>query len=420
MTPNRFNARVAVASLATASAGLSVVIISLGKLLLIVTALFVLLRGKQATAEDASWQRMWTPRLILVVLFAFSASLLWTSAPMAQALGALGKYGKFLVIPALLMLLRTRREASFALAAFMGAQAFLLISAWLLYFHMPVVWATSRMAKTSYAVFSSYLDQGIMSAVVAALFWHLKALAPNRALFYAAIAMSLVALGNVFIVFTGRTGQLAGLAMVSLAVFWALPKRYRLASLVVPLLIVLLTLSLGEVPQRFLVAKTEVSAYLAKPASAPTTSSGVRLYFWRTSIEAIAEKPLTGSGVGSWATEYNKIERLKNPDFKALDVGSNPHQEFLIWGVQLGVGGVLLLMAFLGAVALDLLKMEPSIARAGQSVLVALVVSCLFNASLYDAYIGDFFCLSLGVLLAYGFRSRDVSRWKESQIMSVD
>jgi hypothetical protein len=29
-------------------------------------------------------------------------------------------------------------------------------------------------------------------------------------------------------------------------------------------------------------------------------------------------------------------------------------------------------------------------------------VACLFNASIYDALIGDFFCVSIGLLLALG------------------
>lgn len=423
MTIPRFNARLAAVCLATASAGLSVVIISLAKVWLLITALVVLLRNKQAAVKEAPLQKMWTPRLVLVIVFAFAASLLWTSAPMSLALGAMGKYGKFLVIPALLVLIRTSREATWALAAFLGAQAFLLISSWLLYFHLPVIWATSRTAQTSYAVFSSYLDQGIMSAVVAAVFWHLKTLAPNRSLFYASVVMSLLALGNVFIVFTGRTGHLVGVAMMSLAIFWALPKRYRFASLLVPPLIFLLVFfSFDKVAQRFSAIKTDVSAYSAGIGAA--TSADNRLDFWVGSLEAIAEKPFGGTGVGSWATEYNRIQGLKNSAFKNLGNRAegnhgNPHQEFLLWGVQLGVGGIVLLLAFLGAVMLDLLKMAPPVARAGQSVLAALVVSCLFNSSLYDAYIGDFFCLSLGVLLAYGIRSRDVPRRQESRIMTL-
>lgn len=400
---SRFNVRLTAAVLAAVSVGLSVAIISLAKVFLVLTALGVLLLKRQPAVEDAPLQKLWTPKLVLVIIFAFAASLIWTSAPMSHALVALGKYGKFLVIPALLVLIRTPREASLALAAFVGAQAFLLISSWLLYFHVPVVWATSNLAKTSYAVFSSYLDQGIMSAVIAAIFWHLKTLAPNRPLFYAAIAMSLLALGNVFIVFVGRTGHLVGVVMLSLAIFWALPRRYRLASLLVPPLIFLLVfLSFDKVAQRFLAVKTELSAYSIKPEV--VTSSGVRLSFWKTSVEAIAENPLVGSGVGSWVTEYNRIERLNGPGYKEMGARShgNPHQEFLLWGVQLGVGGIFLLMAFLGAVMLDLHKMDLPVARAGQSVLVALVLSCLLNSSLSDAYIGDFFCLSLGVLLVYG------------------
>ena len=138
------------------------------------------------------------------------------------------------------------------------------------------------------------------------------------------------------------------------------------------------------------------------------TSSGVRLSFWKTSLEAIAEKPLVGSGVGSWATEYNRIKRSDSAVHMDLGVGSNPHQEFLLWGVQLGVGGILLLLALLGAVLHDLKKMPVPVARAGQSVVAALVLSCLLNSSIYDAYIGDFFCLSLGVLLTFGLRSRDL------------
>ena len=289
MIPNRFNTRVAVASLAAASAGLSVVIISLSKILLVITALVVLLRGKPLTEEDASWQRMWTPRAVLAIVFVFALSLLWTSAPMDQALGAMGKYGKFLVIPALLVLIRTHREATWALAAFLGGQAFLLISSWLLYFHLPVVWATSNMAKDYYAVFSSNLDQGIMSAVVAALFWHLRTLAPNRTLFYFSIAMSLLALGNVFFLFIGRTGHLVGVAMISMAIFWALPRRYRLATILVPPLLLLVAIfSFDKVAQRFSFTKTEISQYSAGVGAATSTDN--RLDFWIGSAEAIVAK----------------------------------------------------------------------------------------------------------------------------------
>jgi O-antigen ligase len=401
--------RLGLVCLAAASAGLSLVIISISKVLLVIAVLPALLSGRRPVSEGVPLQKMWAPLLATVVVFVFAASLFWTVAPIDQALGALGKYGKFLVIPALLVLIRTKREAGYALACFLGAQAFLLISSWLLYFHVPVVWATSNMALGNYAVFSSYLDQGIMSAVVAAVFWHLKALAPNKTLFYAAMAIALLALATVFVVFIGRTGQAVALAMVSLAVFWELPRRWRIAAfLVPPLLFLVAVFTVDKVAQRLDFTKTEISQYSAGAGAATSTDN--RLDFWRGSAEAILEKPLVGSGLGGWTTTYNRIQKLKYPTHKDLNPGGNPHQEFLLWGVQLGIGGIVLLLALLSASLLDLRKMDTPVARAGQSVLLALVIACLFNSSLYDAYIGDFFCLSLGLLLAYGARSRGESQ----------
>lgn len=73
-----------------------------------------------------------------------------------------------------------------------------------------------------------------------------------------------------------------------------------------------------------------------------------------------------------------------------------------MWGVQLGVPGILLFCALLIAVWRDSLAMETNHARATQSALLALAIACAFNASIYDALIGDFFCVLVGLLLASG------------------
>lgn len=407
---NSQHLRLGLISFVAASAGLSLAIISVGKFLLLVSVLVMLLvRPKRASTDGLALQKMWTLWLAIAVVTAYAFSLLWTTAPMQQALAALGKYGKFLIFPALLVLIRTRQEASVALVAFLGAQMFLLLSSWMLYFHVPVPWATSVLAKISYSVFSSYLDQGIISAAMAAVFWHLRAFAPNNRIRALAVFMAVAAAGNVFVVFIGRTGHLVGVAMISLVVFWALPRKFRPAVLIIPPLIFMIAFfSFDKVALRFSSVKTELSAYSAKPET--VTSSGVRLSFWKTTAGMISEKPVLGYGAGSWATEYNRVDRRDNPAHTDLDRGSNPHQEFLLWGTQLGLGGIVLLAGFLFSVMRDLRRMEPPLAKAGLSVLLALVISCFLNSSLYDAYIGDFFCISLAVLLAFGARrQRDSS-----------
>ena len=94
-----------------------------------------------------------TPTAVLLALLAFALSLLWTVAPQFEALGALAKYGKLMNIVLLLLLVRNRREALYALAAFVIAQTFLLTSSWLLFAHLPVPWATSDIDGAAQCVF---------------------------------------------------------------------------------------------------------------------------------------------------------------------------------------------------------------------------------------------------------------------------
>ena len=389
--------------IAAASVGLSMAIISISKFLLLMCGLAILLFDSQARSTYKSVLNAHTPVAILVVLLSFAASLLWTLAPQADALGSMAKYGKLLLVVLILYLIRDRREASQALFAFVGAQVFLLISSWLLFFKIPVPWATSNMALTHYAVFSSYLDQGIISAVLAAMCWHLRSLMPWRFGEHLAVFIALLALSNVLFVLSGRSGHVVAIALLSLAIMWELPKKYRIAVVALPfLLAVLLFVSSSKVRDRLTLVKTEVQAYSSQTTS--STSSGIRLGLWQSAVDIIAQNPFAGAGVGSWSTEHNRLQRTQNPAHIDIQGNGNPHQEYLLWGVQLGIPGILLFVGLMVSIWRDALQMNKLYARATQSVVAALAVACLFNSSIYDALIGDFFCVAIGLLLALGLR----------------
>ncbi|MFZ2293504.1 MAG: O-antigen ligase domain-containing protein, partial [Polaromonas sp.] len=232
-----------------------------------------LLVPRPATGAGKPLTGLRTPVVVLFVFFAFATSLLWTLAPQADALGSVAKYGKLIVIALLLLLIRDRREAMYALGAFALAQLLLVASSWMLYAHLPVPWATSNMALTQYAVFSSYLDQGIISAVFAAICWHLRFLAPGRFGRQLAIFTALVSLGNVFFVLSGRSGHVVAIALLSMAIMWELPRRYRaVVVLLAFLLAVALFFSSGKVRERMTLVKSEVQSYSTQ--AEPTSSSG--------------------------------------------------------------------------------------------------------------------------------------------------
>ncbi|WP_254774713.1 O-antigen ligase [Polaromonas sp. YR568] len=380
---------------------MSIAIISIAKLLLLCSALALLIFSRTPSENGAPLAKTWTMPAVIVALLAFVLSLLWTVAPQEVALASIAKYGKLILVLVMMALIRDRREAMYALGAFAIAQLVTVLSSWLLFVGAPIPWASSRTSLTHYTVFSGYLDQGIMSAVFAALCWHLRGLTPGRFGPQIAVTAALVSLANVFFVLVGRSGQLVGVALISLAIMWQLPRKYRIVVAVLPfLLVVALFFSSPTMRERLTLLKTEVQAYSATQNS--TTSSGVRIAFWQAAVQVVAQKPLIGAGVGSWSTEYDRLERAKNPKHQAINPGSNPHQEYLYWGVQLGIPGLLLFAAFLLSVLRDSTRMEVPYARAAQSAVLALAVACLFNSTLYDGLIGDFFCILIGLLLALG------------------
>ncbi len=404
--------------MAAASVGLSMALISIAKLLLLFCGIAVLVQALRGKLLLQGLKNKATPAAVLLVLLAFSLSLFWTIAPSADAWGSLAKYGKLLVILVLMLLIQNRREAMYALAFFVIAQLFLVLSSWMLFVHLPVPWATSNMALKEYAVFSSYLDQGIMGAVLAAICWHTRKLFPGRYGQHLAIAIAVVSMSNVLFVLSGRSGHVVAIALLSIAIMWELPGKFRAAVVVLPFLIVMaLYASSEKVRGRLDLVSSEVQTFSSTQQS--VTSSGIRLGLWLKAVQMIREHPLAGLGVGSWSTEYNRLRRQQNPASVDIQGNGNPHQEYLQWGVQLGIPGMLLFLALLLAVFRDALRMPKEASRAAQSTLVALSVACLFNSSLYDALIGDFFCVSIGLLLALGANTSSRADESTESVMQV-
>ena len=385
--------------------GLPIGFLSLAKVALLLGTLFILLHGNPPSAMPAVASKPLTAILIFVILAVFAASMAWTTGSQNEALNSLGKYGKLLIFPIFLVLIKSRKEALYALACFLSVQLFIVVSSWLLHLNLPVPWAVSRTAFLHNAVFSSYLDEGLMAAVFASLCWHLRTLVPGRFGKLLAIGAMLLALFDVFFILEGRSGHVVAIVLMSLAVMWELPKRYRVSVIIVPfiLLLALYTTS-PKVQTRLEIVKLELQTFSLEEQNGDdfSSSSGTRLFFWSRAVQSVAENPLFGSGIGSWSSEFNRIERLRNPSHRDIQPQGNPHQEYLQWGVQLGISGVLLLVALMASILRDTLAMDKVAARAAQSCLAALAMACMFNSSIYDALIGDFFCISIALLLAMG------------------
>lgn len=400
------NIRLAAICFAAGSVGLSMALISIAKLVLFIAALFSLIKLDGIRVSRPAIKASYVPVCILVILAALSASLLWTTGPMGEALNSLGKYGKLLVVVILIAIIRTRQEAIYAIVSFLALQTLLVLGSWALFFGIPVPWATSNMALTQYSVFSSYLDQGIMSAVTAAVLWHLRNLAPTKAMKIVTTLVAAVAMVNVLFVLQGRTGHVVAIALLSLAIMWELPRKMRVVVVILPFVLVgILYLTSDRVSKRLNEVVSEVQTF--SPKEQMNTSSGIRLSLWLRATQMIAAEPVKGYGLGNWNTQYNNALRIAGSPQPIVTTKYNTHQEYLQWGVQLGVPGIFLFIGLMACIFRDALRMSVATSRATLSVLTAFAISCLFNSSLYDAYIGDFFCVAFGLLLALGLQKSD-------------
>lgn len=400
--------RLGLICLAAVSVSLPMAWISLAKVLVFLCALADLMFQRETQRTNVAIRQLWTPWAVMLLLLCSAGSLLWTEADPSSALVTLVKHSKLLEVSLLVLLLRTAAEAKVAVTAFACGQAFMLVSSWLMFAGLDLPWKAPT--TTPYVVFSTYLDQSVMFATSASIFWHLR----TNGLWHKwlGIAGAVLALTNVFLLLEGRTGYLVALTCVSLALMWSLPRHLRLRTFVITPMVVfgVMFVSSNQWQERVLLVVHESQDYAQEWDPSTKSSSGWRLNAWHHSLRAIKESPLAGHGVGAWAVAVKRIEGSAATQIFGEGNNSNPHQEYLLWGVELGLGGLLMFLATLVCMIRDALLFPRPIKRATLAVVVAILIACMFNSALYDDLMGDFLVVTLGLLMALGTRSMAIDK----------
>jgi len=381
------------------SASLGTAVSAIGRLLLYLAALgFLLSRASsRARASGPGLPAALSWAVLLAVAY-MALSALWSAVGPVEALWSWSRHARILTILVLLCLIANLAEARAVLRVFVWGQLFVVLSAWMLVLKLPVPWATGA-GQGSFAVYSSYLEQGISQAVLVALLWfqrdHVFGPRGRWLALGLAVATAVLTIG----LMPGRSGHMVLLGVLTFALFHQLPRRFRWAVLLAPMLAVVLVFQLSTAfHERMTQVVSEVA--LHRQGSAQETSSGTRLAYWRASLSAVAEQPLAGHGAGSWNQAYR---RLKGPQVSSLnDTVSDPHQLFLLWAVEGGLLGLALLCAMLAALWRYGSRLAAADGHALQAMVLALVISGLFNSMIYGIGMGDFFCIGLGLLAALG------------------
>lgn len=147
-----------------------------------------------------------------------------------------------------------------------------------------------------------------------------------------------------------RGGWMAAPFLVGLCIFFnqRLCKRSRSILLMLFAIVALLAfMTFNRASDRFMLAKNEISAYIANPDAlvAAPTSTGMRLAMWRWGLQKFREHPYTGIGLAAYDRERSQaVSSGKLPqEFESL---ANLHSEMI---TALALGGIpagLALIAF--------------------------------------------------------------------------
>ena len=236
-------------------------------------------------------------------------------------------------------------------------------------------------------VLSSSLTQGALMAWLA--FWLLHY--HRKTGLKGILALLVLVLANLFFLVDSSTGVVLVLALGLLFGLQTL-RRAKLAVMAGGLLAVV-AFAFAVSPMFRTATQEDVKAVQEMLNGKTTfTPTGERLQFYRNSLTLFSQAPVFGHGTGRFHEKYAEhVAGTKQV------VTSNPHNEYLMVGVQSGLVGLGVLVALLWALWRAASRWEGMDRWLAQGMVVWLAVGCCFNSFILDSREGMLFALLAGV-----------------------
>jgi O-antigen ligase len=353
-----------------------------------------------------------------LVFFALAiAGLSWTQESWPAGIQGFEPVAKLLAIPLLLYHFERSERGQWVLFAFLAACVLLMGLSWVTYF---ADWKPQQPGGMAGVPVRNYIDQSHEFAlclfVMAPLILS-SAAKGNRAWTLAfAVVMAGFYLDMRFVA-SSRTALVYFPILLILFAVKYLNRRRAIAFLLLAAAVECAVL-LSSPYLRDRVGRTvddykvdrETSAVrdpnAAATGTAPATSTGLRLAYWRVSLQAISEAPVFGNGTGSTRQLFSRAAEGKSGEW--ANIIRNPHNQTLYVAIQWGVLGCLVLYA-MWYFHLKLFLGTGFASWIGLVVVVQNFISSLLNSHLFDFHEGWVYVLGVGVAGGMAARARRVA-----------
>lgn len=360
------------------STSLAIIMSGILSTLWLVTGQFKYLPDTLKKCPVAAWA--------LALLVFFIGGLSYGSATTGEAVSMVTKYRELFFITILCSFLTKEREVNLAWKAFVVASVITLLASYLM--DSDII----NSNKQGDPSIKSRITHGIFIAFF--IFYCLHKVSDGGPYFRFYLIGVILSLYNIFFIVEGRTGQLTALALILLFAIQRFSNKGRVLTVVAVSVFLVLFLSFSDKANRINEGFANTQAYLQPKPEQTESSMGQRYTFWKYSLKLIAEKPLLGHGTGSFAKEYQRV--AVGEQFITV----NPHNEFLMIGVQLGVCGLLLYLGFLSSQFYYAGKLPDNRKWLAQGLLVLLTITSLFNTPFFDHTEGHWYACMIALCFA--------------------
>lgn len=349
---------------------------------------------------------------------------LWaTDVPWPVRLHGISPVAKLLAIPLLIYHFERSERGFWAIIAFLSSCTLLMLASWVQFLN-PHLWA--HPIRPPGVPVRNYIVQGQEFALcafggfgAAVYLWR----ANSRGLAVVLIAVSVAFVCNMAFVVSSRT---VWVCLPFLLLAFALLHFNRRGALIV-LAIAVAAIAVFWSTSSYLRLRTSnvVMEYEEYHDENASTSTGLRLEYWRKSLKFIKRAPVIGNGTGSTKTLFEN-DAVGQKGVSA-EVVANPHNQTLNVAVQWGLLGCIVLYA-MWFVHLKMFLTPGLVSWIGLAAVVENFVSSLFNSHLFDFGEGWLYVLAVGLAGGVLFRIRGsavgggpinvsssaAERWKQS------
>ena len=347
--------------------------------------------------------------LALLLLAALVVGASCSIAPPADVGQALKKYAKLLMLPAAIVLsLRDPGLSWRALTSYACGSALLALSCYLVWLGAmpasPLGWWRIGDAGDAFA-FKNHITIGILLGFSAAasllLASHSASIRARIAWTFACVFLAI----PVLFLNQGRTGYVA--VLVALVALFVLRVRVTpLRAVAAMCAIAFMFAGLYATSTNF---RSRTTDLVTEVRTGQTTSpNGMRVSFLRTGLQAVAKHPWTGNGTGAFAEIHAPVARtIWGAGTPMGEARNQPHSEFLLIAVQLGLPGLALYVAMLASFLRPAFRVR-SRERDMLLLLWSVYTVCsVFNSLLWDPTEASWFLMLAGCLYAALWRQAE-------------